>query len=191
MSQTRLFFAAMMPSEVSKAVDGVLRENALDQWLGSRMFAPGNRHQSFSERRFDATSSDIAQLRSIGGRIRAHACTLQFNHIATSLNPKGKIYMTLHAKGKPKAFKTINECLRAELRAAGFADMATGVTAHSTLSYDAPSLIEKIDIDPSIDWTINELLLVLGNGNPYRYDVIDRWPLLPERDPVITQPGLF
>lgn len=191
MSKTRTFFAAMMPSEVSAAVDGVLHEHALDHWAGSRMFAPGNRHQSFSERRFDATRADITRLQKVGARVRAHACTLQFNRIQTTLNPSGKIYLTLQAKGKPKAFKAINDFLRGELREAGFADMATGVTAHSTLCYDAPSLIENIHIDPTINWPTNELSLVIGGGDPYRYEIIDRWSLLPEIDPVVHQNGLF
>jgi RNA 2',3'-cyclic 3'-phosphodiesterase len=190
-SKTRTFFAAMMPSEVSAVVDRVLHEHALDHWMGSRMFAPGNRHQSFSERRFDASSADITRLQTVGARIRAHACTLQFNRIQAALNPRGKIYLTLQAKGKPKAFKAINDCLRAELREAGFADMATGVTAHSTLCYDAPSLIENIRIDPTINWPINELLLVVGGGDPYHYEIVDRWPLLPEIDPLVHQSGLF
>ena len=191
MSKTRLFFAAMPPSDVVAAIREVLGRHGLEQWLGSRLFAPGNWHQSLSERKFDATRTDIALLRSVGERILTHACTLQFNRIDSSLTPSGKHYVTLRAKGKPKAFEAINQTVQKALRAANYHDMATAVTAHTTLSYDAPSLIDKIDIDPSISWTINELLLVLGNGNPYRYEVIDRWPLLPERDPIVTQTGLF
>ena len=191
MSQTRLFFAAMPPPEVVAAIREVLRMHGLEQWLGPRLFAPGNWHQSLSERRFDATRADIALLRAVGERVRAHACTLQYNRIDGSPTPAGKHYVTLRAKGKPKAFEAVNQAVQHALRASNYDDMATGVTAHATLSYDAPSLLEKIDIEPSIDWTIDELLLVLGNGDPYRYDVIERWPLLPERDPIITQAGLF
>ncbi|RZA20714.1 MAG: hypothetical protein EOP93_05310 [Lysobacteraceae bacterium] len=191
MSQTRLFFAAMPPPEVVAAIREVLRRHGLEQWLGPALFAPGNWHQSLSERKFDASRADIALLRAVGERVRAHACTLQYNRIESSLTPKGKIYVTLRAKGKPRAFEALNLALQGELRAAHFEDMASGVTAHTTLSYNAPSLIEKIDIDPSIACTIDELLLVLGNGDPYRYDILDRWPLLPERDPIITQAGLF
>ena len=191
MSQTRLFFAAMPPPEVVAAIREVLRMHGLEQWLGPRLFAPGNWHQSLSERRFDATRADIALLRAVGERVRAHACTLQYNRIDGSLTPAGKHYVTLRAKGKPKAFEAVNQAVQHALRSANYDDMATGVTAHATLSYDAPSLLEKIDIEPSIDWTIDELLLVLGNGDPYRYEVIDRWPLLPEIDPVASQAGLF
>ena len=167
--------------------------HGLEQWLGPRLFAPGNWHQSLSERKFDATRTDMVLLRAVGERVHAHAhaCTLQYNRVDCNLTPAGKYYVTLRAKGKPKAFEALSKALQDALRAANYGDMATGVTAHTTLSYDAPSPMEKIDIDPSIDWTINELLLVHGNGDPYRYDVIERWPLLPERDPIVTQAGLF
>ena len=191
MSETRLFFAAMPPPDVVAAIREVVHTHGLEQWLGRRLFAPENWHQSLSERKRDATRADMALLRAVGERIRTHAFTLQYNRIDSSLTPAGKHYLSLRAKGKPKAFEAINQALQRELLAADYPDMATGVTAHTTLSYDAPSLIDKIDIAPSIDWTINELLLVLGNGNPYHYDIIDRWPLLPERDPIVTQTSLF
>ena len=191
MSDSRLFFAAMPSPETVAAIRALLERHGLDRWLGAALFAPGNWHQSLSERVFNPTRTDIALLRGVGERVRAHACTLQYNRIETSTTQKGKVYLTLRAKGRPKPFEAINLALQAALRAADYAGMASGVTAHTTLSYSAPSLIEKIDIDPTIDWTIDELLLVLGNGDPYRYDVIDRWPLLPERDPVATQIGLF
>lgn len=191
MSDGRLFFAAMPPPQTVAAIGALLQRHRLDRWLGRALFAPANWHQSLSERVFDPTATDIALLRGVGARIRAHACTLQYNRIDSGTTPQGRIHLTLRARGKPRPFEAINLALQAALRAAGYAGMATGVTAHTTLSYNAPSLIGKIDIEPTIDWTINELLLVLGNGTPYRYDVIDRWPLLPERDPVVTQIGLF
>lgn len=191
MSDTRLFFAAMPSPEVVAAIRDILRKNKLEHWLGRALFAPGNWHQSLSGRRFNATREDVSSLRAVGGCIRARACTLQCNRIETSVTNKGKIYMTLRAKGKPKPLELLSLALQTQLRAAEYEDMATGVTAHTTVSYDAPGLIDRIVIEPSIAWTINEFLLLLGNGDPYRYDVIDRWQLLPERDPIVTQTSLF
>jgi 2'-5' RNA ligase len=191
MSDARLFFAAMPPPETRAAIDALLQRHGLARWLGPTLFAPENWHQSLSERVFNPTRADIALLRGVGERIRAHACTLQYNRIDASANPRGNIHVTLRAKGEPKAFKALNEAVQSELRASDYAAIATGVTPHTTLSYAAPGRIDRIDIDPPLQWTISELLLVLGNGSPYRYDVIDRWPLLPERDPVATQTDLF
>lgn len=191
MSDSRLFFAAMPPPETVAAIRVVLERRGLERWLGAALFAPANWHQSLSERVFNATRADIALLRGVGERIRAHSCTLQYNRIDSSVNPKGKTHVTLRARGKPKAFVALNEAVQSALRAGDYATMATGVTPHTTLSYDAPGRIETLELDPPLRWTISELLLVLGNGSPYRYDVLDRWSLLPERDPVATQIGLF
>ena len=68
---------------------------------------------------------------------------------------------------------------------------ATGVTPYVTLSYGAPEMLEKIDVSPVIDWTLDEIMLVIGGGQPYRYEVIGRWPLLPEIDPPQQQFDMF
>ena len=61
---------------------------------------------------------ELALLRAVGERIRAHAFTLQYNRIDSSLTPAGKHYLSLRAKGKPKAFEAINQALQRELLAA-------------------------------------------------------------------------
>jgi 2'-5' RNA ligase len=191
MSDSRLFFAAMLSPETVAAICALLEQHGLDRWLGAALFAPANWHQSLSERVFNATRADIALLRGVGERIRAHACTLQFNRIDSSVNPKGRVHVTLRARGRPQAFLALNDAVQTELRAADYASIATGVTPHTTLSYDAPGRIETIAIEPPLHWTIDTLSLVLGHGNPYRYEVLDRWPLLPECNPVAVQAHLF
>jgi len=191
MSDTRLFFAAMPPPVTVAAIAARLAEHGLDRWLGEALFAPENWHQSLSERVYNPTRADIALLRGVGERVAAHACTLRYNRISSSVTPKGRIYVTLQARGRPPEFLALSDAVRECLRDAGYEAIATGVTPHTTLSYGAPGRIERIELDPPLHWTIDELLLVHGNGRPYRYDVIDRWPLLPERDPVIPQIGLF
>jgi len=52
-------------------------------------------------------------------------------------------------------------------------------------------LLPTVRLPEPLRWTIDELLLVVGHGRPYRYDVLGRWPLLPERDPPPVQIGLF
>lgn len=191
MSDTRLFFAAMPPPDTVAAIVALLDRRGLAQWLGPALFAPGNWHQSLSERAFNPTRADIALLRGVGESVQAHACTLQYNRIDSSVNAKGRVHLTLRARGRPRAFVELNEAVRARLEAGGYGAMATGVTPHTTLSYDAPGRIDRIELDTPLRWTIDELLLVHGQGRPYRYEVVDRWPLLPERDPAISQIGLF
>jgi hypothetical protein len=95
------------------------------------------------------------------------------------------------ARGRPAAFDAAAACIRTTLADAGHAAIATGVSPHITLSYCARDTLEKIALDPPLAWTIDELLLVIGGGQPYAYEVIGRWPLLPETDPPATQMGLF
>ena len=191
MSEPRLLFVAMPPPDVVAAILDVLRRHDLERLLGRTLFAPANWHQSLSERIRRPTRDDIESLRAVGRQVVAHACTLQYNRIKSSINDSGDIHVTLLGKGRPQAFDALLDALQRRLTDAGHDAIATGVTPHTTLSYRAPALLDKIDIAPMIDWTIDEVLLVIGDGTPYRYEVVDRWPLLPEIDPVVSQAGLF
>lgn len=182
---------AMPPPDVVAAILDVLRRHGLEYLLGPALFAPSNWHQSLSERIWKPAPGDIEALRSVGRQVRAHACTLQYGRIDSSVDPNGNIHVTLRAKGRPKSFGVLVKEVQRCLVEAGHGGIASGVTPHMTLSYRAPALIEKVGIAPTIDWTIHELLLVLGGGKPYRYEVLDSWPLLPELDPAVSQIGLF
>ena len=63
-----------------------------------------------------------------------------------------------------------------------------GHTPHITISYSAPVPLPSTRITP-IDWLIDELRLVRTVENPYRYDVLQRWPLRPP-PPAPTAPQL-
>lgn len=164
---------------------GLLRE------LDASLFPPENWHQSFSERIFDPTTKDRDALLRIGDRISAHASTLAFNRIQGPAMAAPKQHCTLHAHGKPKSFSRLHEAVQGSLIDAGFGAIATGVTPHITLSYRAPRPFETIRLDPAIPWTIDALCLVIGGGDPYGYEIVGRWPLLPELDPPVAQPALF
>lgn len=191
MTTPRLFFAAMPPPAALDAMRTTVRAHKLDMRLGRELFDPDNWHQSLSERIFNPDDAQCAALLALGQTIRAHACTLSFNRIDSQLTDKGRIQWTLRARGRPKAFDALQGSVRQALQQAGFAAMATGVTPHVTLSYGAPEMLEKITLAPTIDWTLDELLLVIGAGKPYRYEIIGRWPLLPEIDPPQRQLGMF
>ena len=172
-------------------MQAVVHAHKLDLRLGRDLFAPENWHQSLSERIFDPSDADIESMMTVGDAIRAHACTLSFNRIDSQLTQAGKIQWTLRARGKPKAFEDLKAVVQAALKQAGHPDIAIGVTPHVTLSYGAPEMLEKIDVSPVIDWTLDEIMLVIRGGQPYRYEVIGRWPLLPEIDPPQQQFDMF
>lgn len=186
----RVFFAAMPDAGVADAIEMPVRKHRLDVRLGPEFFARDNWHQSLSERIYRPTRDECASLLAVGEGIRTHACTLSFNRIDSRLTDKGRIQWTLRARGVPKAFEALQGAVREALRPS-HPVMATGTTPHITLSYGAPEMLEKINLSPTIEWTLRELLLVVGGGSPYRYDIIGRWPLLPEIDPPQVQLGMF
>ncbi|GAB3791948.1 2'-5' RNA ligase family protein [Dyella agri] len=187
----RLFFLAMPPPAWVDDTLVRLARLGVDKRLRSALFAPANWHQSFSERIFSPTEEECAALLQVGSAVSASACTLHFNRIDGSGDLPGRIHWTMRARGVPKPFAALLQEVRGRLCDAGFDRIATGVTPHMTLSYCARDTLDKIVLDPPIAWTIDELCLVIGGGDPYRYDVIGRWPLLPEIDPPATQSGLF
>ena len=185
-----MFFAAMPPPAVRMAIEEAAREYGLLDALGRALFAPGNWHQSLSERIFAPNDAQIEQLRVVGAAVRAHATTVAYTRIDSAANLSGRIHVTLRA-GSNAAFKPLLGAVQQALQQAGQGAIATGVTPHVTLSYDAPALLPTVRLPEPLRWTIDELLLVVGHGRPYRYDVLGRWPLLPERDPPPVQIGLF
>jgi 2'-5' RNA ligase len=190
----RLFFMAMPSPAWAEEMRVLLARLGLDKRLRSALFAPKNWHQSFSERIFSPTQEECAALLKVGAAVSASACTLHFNRIEGRPDAPGRIHWTMRTRGVPKAFTALSQAVCGGLRAtdsANIANMATGVTPHMTLSYCAREPLDKVVLDPPVAWTIDELNLAIGGGNPYGYEIIGRWPLLPEIDPSATQLGLF
>lgn len=185
-----MFFAAMPPATVRMAIEAAAREQGVLDALGRSVFAPGNWHQSLSERIFDPTDAQVEQLRDVGSAVQTYACSVSYTRIDSAANLSGRIHVTLRA-GSNTVFKSLLGAMQQALQQAGQGAIATGVTPHVTLSHDAPALLPTVRLPEPLRWTIDELLLVVGHGRPYRYDVLERWPLLPERDPQPTQMGLF
>jgi 2'-5' RNA ligase len=190
-AEPRLFFAAMPPPVLVDYIGALLDRFGLPQRLGRALFAPANLHQSFSERIFLPTDEDCAALMQVGAAVSAASCTLHFNRIVGPASTSGPIHWAMRARGVPPAFTALLQAIQSRLVQAGLGHIATNITPHMTLSYHAPQPLDKIVLEPPIRWTIDELCLVIGGGHPYRYDIIGRWPLLPEIDPPATQAGLF
>lgn len=189
--EPRALLIAMPPWQTSEAIDTCIARHGLGRRLGNALSPTANRHQSFSERILSPTRDECDALLRVGASISANSCTLHFNRIDGSGDEPGKIHCTMRAYGRPKTFDALAQAVRTHLEQAGFAAIATGVTPHITLSYCAREVIDRIELDPPIPWTIDELLLVIGGGEPYHYDIIGRWPLLPEIDPPAMQTSLF
>lgn len=181
----RLIVMALPPPQwIDRALEK-FSELGLTNKLGNRLLRPELWHQSFSDRIDDPTRKQCDDLIAICGGISARAATLQFNRIEGPAVEAGKRYCTLRARGVPKSFAALRQAIRERLDTPAFASIATGVTPHMTLSYSARTSFANIPIDPPLAWTIDELCLVIGGGEPYGYEVIGRWPLLPDLAPVV------
>lgn len=178
----RYFFGALPGLEQAEQWLTRLAAAGVASKLGRRMFAMENWHQTLSGRHFDANGETIARLMDAGGRIAAQAVTLRFNRVIwTQGEPDHRNHCTLFTHGRPVEFNALLGAVQAALGGVGLGD-DEGHRPHVTLSYDAGELHPTIQLIP-IEWTIDEVLLLKGYGQPYRYDVIGRWPLLPPASP--------
>ena len=192
MSSSRLMFMLQPDAGVRAALEQLLVDTGLDVQLGESLFAPANWHQSLSERIYDPTPAQVDGLLAVGAAVQATGSSLCLDRIDSALDDKGRIQVTLRGPGHNKAsLLPVLTALRGQLHSAGFAAIATGVTAHLTLSYHAPRLLPRRRLPEPLWWSFNELRLVLGNGHPYRYDVLGRWPLQPDPAPPQIQSRLF
>lgn len=170
---------AKPPQKTFDAIRAALIEQRLDTKLGRKMFPAANWHQSLSDRNFNASERSCQQMLRAGARVRAHACTLTLNRI-DGHGANSPIHWAVRARGEPADFIALLSAVRTALREEGVASEG-GHTPHVTISYDAPCPLSKaINITP-IPWTVDEILLVKAVGDPYRYEEVGRWPLLPER----------
>jgi 2'-5' RNA ligase len=183
-----MILMAKPPSEVLAAMINAVRGRGLDTSLGSRMFAPENWHQSFSMPCFGRPELRDMLLR-VGARISVAAFTMTLNGIR-GLDGPPPIHWEFLAQRRPAGFDAVRASIRAALVDEGF-DELHGHRPHVTISYRAPHPLPTTKINP-IPWKIDEILLVEGGGRPYRYVVIERWPLLPAPlDPLDLQYSLW
>lgn len=183
-----LIFMAQPQLAIRTRMEAAVAANGLDLRLGSAQFESGNWHQSFSDRQDDKPKIRAAMLRA-GARVSAPSFVMTLNRInGTGAGPRG-IHWAFRAMGKPKGLEAVLTSVRAALLAEGIDD-DSGHGPHLTISYKAPSPLPSVAIEP-IEWTVDELLLVRGCGQPYRYEVVGRWPLAAALEPPQQQFGLL
>lgn len=190
MKGPRLLFVAKPPPEVIAAMWMAVARNGLDN---SALFPRDNWHQTLSDRYVDTPDMRQKMLRA-GASVKAQACTLVFNRIRDQVHKdRGEIaiHWAFRARGRPPCFHALLAAIERALYEQGLTT-ETGHTPHSTISYRAPARLGRTYMDP-IAWTIDEVLLVVGGSTqPYRYETIGRWPLLPmPPEPSSTQLQLF
>lgn len=169
-SVERALFVAMPGPDVREGLLAGARAHGLDRQLGGAMFDPLNWHQTLSDRHWRPSADRIEQLKRAGARMAGMAFTLRFDRIG------GGDHWVFGVQGGSRGLKDLLAAVQQGLGSEGLADKLIH-TPHITLSYTAPHPLQRTDIEP-VEWQVDEILLVVGGGNePYRYRVVERWPL--------------
>lgn len=188
--QSRLLFIARPGPGIRAALDAALAAHRLSPRLGRSEFDPGNWHQSVSDRYID-TPELRRELLQVGDSISAPATTLRLDRIQSPRNQRGSFNWELrgHPSERDLLVPLVTEIKRAAV-AHNLPASAERNRPHITLSYGAGSALPSDLPIEAIEWTIDAIELVVGNGKPYRYTTLGRWPLRPEA-PRIIQRALF
>lgn len=173
MSEPRLLLVAMPDAATRRALEASFSSIGLHAQLGGDLFAPGNWHQSFSDR-YNDTAENRRLLTEVGAAVSAAPFVLGFNRFQCSGGPR-QFHWSLKPSKTPDGFKLLQDAVKAAL-AARRLDDDINHSAHVTVSYWAKFKAENRPIPPVL-WKIGELMLVRGGGEPYEYLELARWPL--------------
>ncbi|MBS0217137.1 MAG: hypothetical protein JSR63_03030 [Proteobacteria bacterium] len=183
-SVERALFVAMPGAGVREKLLDEVRARGLDHPLGRSLFNPENWHQSLSDRHWRPDDERLERLKRAGSRMEGHAFTLCFDRIG------GGDHWVFGVKGASRGLKDLLAAVQRGLHTEGLADNL-GHAPHITLSYNAPHPLQRVDIEP-VEWQVDEILLVIGGGSePYRYRVVERWPLRAADEAPGAQLGLL
>jgi RNA 2',3'-cyclic 3'-phosphodiesterase len=185
-----LLFMARPEAVVLSSMKAAMADAGLCAQLGAKMFVPANWHQSLSDRHHGDPVRRACLLRA-GARVRVPAFDLVVNRVCSQGSHPNPIHWSFRARGtKPGGLTALTDSLRAGIETEGLG-CEGGHTAHLTISYGAPvRLASPLAIAPIV-WTIDAFELVESRDGPYRYETVERWPLLPPADPDAGQLELF
>ncbi|MDR7194043.1 2'-5' RNA ligase family protein [Luteimonas terrae] len=160
------------PVDIGDEIIRRVHEKALADRMSGELVPRARLHQSVSLK-FDDTEANLAALRRVGGRLRAHAFEFVYNRIRNSGDGG---HWVLLPRGEVPQFQEVRDLVQAELRSEELD--VVGHTAHMTLAYGGgASPAESFEIAP-IAWPVTEIELVrAGAQAEYGYDTLDRWPL--------------
>jgi 2'-5' RNA ligase len=167
---------ATPPAEVLASLVRRLSQLGIFQRLGDALFPIGNWHQSLSGR-LDDTPPHIRSLVRAGARVMAPQFLMTFNRVGGGHPANGVMHWSILARGKPKGLAVLLSTISESLQAEGMPD-GGGHSPHLTISYNAPTPLPSVGFVP-VTWAVSDFALVRGGGEPYRYEVLKRLPLLP------------
>lgn len=175
---------------VIDALRAMLADAGIERMLGGRMFAPGNWHQSLSNRHPDDPRM-LEAMRRAGARVRAEAFDIVFDRIVGTAGDGRRRDWRIEPSGaRPSRLEVLLDAIRGALRAEGIVD-SEGHAPHLTISYFAPARLPRPLSFAPVAWTVDGFELVRAGGAPYGYDTLARWSLRAQTRPAPRQPGLF
>lgn len=177
---SRLLFMALTNTATQEALSQWLERENFRSVLDKDMFATDCWHQSLSSRYAD-TPGAVETLLETGESIRAKAFILTLDRLAGTKEAGWKFF----SKFPHPELAALTGAIRQELLAKR-APVGEEHTAHVSISYWASTARPSTRMPP-VHWTINELLLVRGDGKPYRYQVLGSWPLYGTPEPPSEQ----
>lgn len=188
-NEPRLLFVALPSASVNDGIDGLLASHPVGSRLGRAAVPRANRHQSLSDRYVDMP--DIRELMARAGEsVRAQALTLTFERLCSGpRSPGSHLWLVRPAQKSSRQLDNAIRAINAALVAQGLPP-GGGHSPHVTLSYSAAQALPNDESIAPIEWSIDTIELVVGGGNPYRYETLDSWRLAPEA-PRLVQSSLF
>jgi RNA 2',3'-cyclic 3'-phosphodiesterase len=180
---------SLTPPAVREHLLAELRRLQLMELLGGTLFPPLNWHQSLSDR-FEDKPSLIEQLLGIGSKISARAVKLKIDRIESASGPEGT-HWAFKPDKKPVDFDELLQSIQTAISSLAPRRKAKPA-AHVTISYWAPQHLRKMMPIEPVEWLIDGLQIARGHGDPYCYEILGSWQLLPARVELhAEQLGLF
>lgn len=188
-NEPRLLFVALPGASVNDGIDGLLASHPVGNRLGRAAVPRANRHQSLSDRYVD-TPEMRERMSRAGESVRAQALTLAFERLCSGpRNPGSHLWLVRPAQKSSKQLDAVVRAINAALVAQGLPP-GGGHSPHVTLSYSAALALPGDEPIAPVEWSIDTIELVVGGGNPYRYETLGSWRLAPE-PPRLVQSSLF
>ncbi|WP_139202803.1 2'-5' RNA ligase family protein [Pseudoxanthomonas sp. GM95] len=191
MGGDRLLFIARPDEAMREVFDASTREQGIQASTGLAMFPLVNWHQTLSDRFID-TPDTRDLLRRAGDGIQLRGFTLALDRLRISPNERQSANVELCCSQDVDGLKQLIVALKAAIAGQDLLTTRSGHRPHVTLSYRHHTDVKRQQSHPirTIAWAIDSFELVVGSGDPYRYQTLARWALAPSKPPTL-QSSLF